>query len=315
MDRIMPLCFVIQLFVIIVFAQQARTGAFHPSASYCTSSSTPASQQQPKEKWQSTRDTHILLMSNPQLPLSKRRQNPSFATINKPYHGPSFQNTPTATNKEESYSSKSYNHKLNFLDTQIISNLLTIDDDEVADDKYSSRNENKLVNHEEDDGDDHDLALGYQRMSHLDHLYVSQAVQSQTLSSQRSKQKKSKIKNNHNDENNYDYDDDDGAEEDDDHNNHKGLPISTTAAITTTTTTTTQRRVSANVKETGNDALSIYLKNIANHDLLRHEEEIVLGKQIQILVHYEQQRILLETSLLRYVTLSKNTTINYDYKI
>jgi hypothetical protein len=290
----MDVCFFHLLLLVIIVFLQARTGAFHPSASYCT----PATQ--PKEKWRSAKNTQILLWSNPQPPLSNPRQNPSFTTIITPRHGPSFHNAPATTNREEPNTSKStpssYNHKLHFLDTQIISKLLTIDDDEVVDEKDSSRNDNILVDHEQMDDDDNDLALGYQRMSHLDHLYVSQAVQSQTLSSPKSKHKTDRIKSNGN-ENNYD-------DEEEYNDNHKALPTSTTTAITTTTTTTnTPRRVSANVKETGYDALSIYLKNIANHDLLRHEEEIVLGKQIQILVHYEHQRLLLETSLLRYVNL------------
>ena len=138
-------------------------------------------------------------------------------------------------------------------------------------DKHTISN---LLNHdirmddeEDDEKDASQPASGYLHMSESAKLFVSQVVHTA----------------NNKTSNNY----------------HKSSLNSTKPKTTTTTTTTTTVR--ANVQETGNDALSSYLKNIANHDLLRHEDEIALGRQIQILVNYEQHRLLLEQTLLRYV--------------
>lgn len=282
----------VSLFILV----QPLTEAFH--LSYCK----PASQTHAEIRNRSnekTKNTQLLSSTN-NSPSSKRRQHPLVTTLNKPYPGP-FHTTPVTTDnlEEFTYNSTSFssNHnRLHFLDTNIISNLLTIADEEMDDEKYSNKTDNFVDNEEEDN----DVALGYQHMSHLDHLYVSQAVQpKQPFSSLKSKQNAAPIRN---DNNNNNYADD--VEYNEYNSNQKGWA--------TSTTTTTKGRVSANVKETGYDALSIYLKNIANHDLLRHEEEIVLGKHIQILVHYEQQRLLLEASLLRYVNVILGNNIKYQ---
>jgi hypothetical protein len=134
-------------------------------------------------------------------------------------------------------------------------------------------NEDIVIDGEEDDEDDASKpALGNMHMSESAKLFVSQAVASA---------------------NNYKK----LSSNDDSSTDNRNTPLQQQQQQKATTT-----RVRASVKETGNDALSSYLKNIANHDLLRHEDEIVLGRQIQILVKYEQQRLLLETTLLRYVS-------------
>ena len=60
-------------------------------------------------------------------------------------------------------------------------------------------------------------------------------------------------------------------------------------------------KVTANVMETGQDTIKQYVKSLANHQVLSAEDETILGKQIQILVQWEQSRIELEHDLLRYV--------------
>ena len=60
-------------------------------------------------------------------------------------------------------------------------------------------------------------------------------------------------------------------------------------------------KVTANVMETGQDTIKQYVKSLANHQVLSAEDEIILGKQIQILGLWEQRRLELEHDLLRYV--------------
>merc|ERR1712183_1085034 len=43
-------------------------------------------------------------------------------------------------------------------------------------------------------------------------------------------------------------------------------------------------KIRASVKETGFDSMSTYLKSMGNHELLRKNEEIILARQIQILM-------------------------------
>jgi len=108
------------------------------------------------------------------------------------------------------------------------------------------------------------------------------------------------------------------------------IPKTTPATTTTTTTTTTKKKrltspfsktmkhfttlasssntdrvLHANVKETGKDTMSQYFKSIGNHELLRHEDEIVLGRQIQKLVKWEKTRNELEDELLREPTVEE----------
>ena len=59
-------------------------------------------------------------------------------------------------------------------------------------------------------------------------------------------------------------------------------------------------KMTASVKETGVDTISDYVKSMGQHELLPHESEILLGRQIQILVKWEAKRQELEDSLSRY---------------
>lgn len=58
-------------------------------------------------------------------------------------------------------------------------------------------------------------------------------------------------------------------------------------------------KVTANVMETGHDTIKQYVKSLANHQVLSPEDEVILGKQIQILARWEEKRLELESSLLR----------------
>lgn len=61
----------------------------------------------------------------------------------------------------------------------------------------------------------------------------------------------------------------------------------------------------ASVKETGNDTMSHYLKSMGNHELLRKEDEIILGRQVQIYVKWEASRQDLEDRLMRTPTYAE----------
>ncbi len=61
-----------------------------------------------------------------------------------------------------------------------------------------------------------------------------------------------------------------------------------------------KRRFTASVKETGVDTMSQYVKSMGSHELLPKESEVLLGKQIQILVQWESVRQELEEKLSRY---------------
>ena len=64
-----------------------------------------------------------------------------------------------------------------------------------------------------------------------------------------------------------------------------------------------QRRVTAKVRETGYDSMQSYIKTMCNHELLQKNEEVILAREIQILMKWEQHREELEAQLLRYVML------------
>lgn len=64
-------------------------------------------------------------------------------------------------------------------------------------------------------------------------------------------------------------------------------------------TVSTSRRIRANVRETGFDSMKYYMKTMGNHDLLQKNEEIVLAREIQILIKWEEKREELEAELLR----------------
>ena len=58
----------------------------------------------------------------------------------------------------------------------------------------------------------------------------------------------------------------------------------------TASTSTATTMVRAQVKETGQDTMSQYVKSMGQHELLSKDAEILLGTQIQILNEWEQQR-------------------------
>jgi RNA polymerase sigma factor (sigma-70 family) len=58
-------------------------------------------------------------------------------------------------------------------------------------------------------------------------------------------------------------------------------------------------KLRTNVKETGYDSLRTYIKTMCNHELLNKNEEIILGREIQILIRWEGIRETLEAQLLR----------------
>ena len=61
------------------------------------------------------------------------------------------------------------------------------------------------------------------------------------------------------------------------------------------------RRFNMQVSDTGIDSMKNYMKSTANHDLLTKNDEIVLAREIQILMKWEEQRDKLEEALIRYV--------------
>ena len=60
-----------------------------------------------------------------------------------------------------------------------------------------------------------------------------------------------------------------------------------------------KRRITANVKETGFDSMKYYMKTMGNHELLKKNEEIILAREIQILIKWEEQREEIEAKLMR----------------
>lgn len=60
-----------------------------------------------------------------------------------------------------------------------------------------------------------------------------------------------------------------------------------------------KRKIRANVRETGTDSMKHYIKTMCNHELLNKNEEIILAREIQMLLKWEEQREQLETQLLR----------------
>jgi len=60
-----------------------------------------------------------------------------------------------------------------------------------------------------------------------------------------------------------------------------------------------KRKVRARVRETGYDSMKSYIKTMCNHELLNKNEEIVLAREIQILIKWEEARDNLESELVR----------------
>mmetsp|Transcript_28550 Transcript_28550/g.42194 ORF Transcript_28550/g.42194 Transcript_28550/m.42194 type:complete len:529 (+) Transcript_28550:183-1769(+) len=64
-------------------------------------------------------------------------------------------------------------------------------------------------------------------------------------------------------------------------------------------------KVKANVMETGKDSINQYMKSLSNHQVLSADDEKVLGRQIQVLTKWEEQRQELELSLCRAPTFTE----------
>jgi hypothetical protein len=60
-----------------------------------------------------------------------------------------------------------------------------------------------------------------------------------------------------------------------------------------------KRKGRVSVKETGYDSMRNYIKSMCNHELLNKNEEIILAREIQILLKWEEERENLEAKLLR----------------
>lgn len=67
-------------------------------------------------------------------------------------------------------------------------------------------------------------------------------------------------------------------------------------------------RIRADVRETGYDSMRTYIKTMCNHELLNKNEEIILAREIQILVQWEGVREELESELLRPPTYAEWAT-------
>lgn len=78
----------------------------------------------------------------------------------------------------------------------------------------------------------------------------------------------------------------------------------------------TSRKQLINVKDTGMDSVRNYMKTMCNHELLNKNEEIILAREIQILVQWEKQREDLEAELLRPPTYAEwASTIRPDMQV
>jgi len=69
--------------------------------------------------------------------------------------------------------------------------------------------------------------------------------------------------------------------------------------------TKARRKISASVSETGVDSVNYYVKHMANHELLSKNEEIILGREIQILIKWEGLREELQAKLSRPPTYAE----------
>jgi len=64
-------------------------------------------------------------------------------------------------------------------------------------------------------------------------------------------------------------------------------------------------KLKAHVRETGYDSMRNYIKTMCNHELLNKNEEIILAREIQILIQWEAVRERLEAELLRPPTYAE----------
>jgi hypothetical protein len=72
--------------------------------------------------------------------------------------------------------------------------------------------------------------------------------------------------------------------------------------MSTAVTASRKKRTStirATVKETGSDSISTYIKSLGQHELLYKADEILLGRQVRLLMNLEASRKGLEDTLLR----------------
>ena len=73
------------------------------------------------------------------------------------------------------------------------------------------------------------------------------------------------------------------------------------------------RKIKASVRETGFDSMHYYMKTMGNHELLQKNEEIILAREIQILIGWEGKRDELEAELVRCVLQSWIGSVNLGY--
>ncbi|KAL3945008.1 MAG: hypothetical protein SGBAC_000929 [Bacillariaceae sp.] len=66
-----------------------------------------------------------------------------------------------------------------------------------------------------------------------------------------------------------------------------------------------KRKIKVSAKETGTDSMKEYMKSMCNHELLNKNEEIILAREIQILLKWEEKRDELENQLLRPPTYAE----------
>lgn len=71
-------------------------------------------------------------------------------------------------------------------------------------------------------------------------------------------------------------------------------------------------KIKAQVRETGYDSIRSYIKTMCNHELLNKNEEIILAREIQILVQWEAVRDELEQELSRPPTYQEWATRTRD---
>lgn len=77
-----------------------------------------------------------------------------------------------------------------------------------------------------------------------------------------------------------------------------------------------KRKIKASVRETGTDSMKDYMKSMCNHELLNKNEEIILAREIQILLKWEEKRDELENQLLRPPTYAEwAATIRPDMNV
>mmetsp|Transcript_24181 Transcript_24181/g.57188 ORF Transcript_24181/g.57188 Transcript_24181/m.57188 type:complete len:554 (-) Transcript_24181:97-1758(-) len=106
------------------------------------------------------------------------------------------------------------------------------------------------------------------------------------------------------------------SKKNDNNNNMQQMSIEQEHKMHNTKLNKNGKRITARVSETGSDSLSHYLKTMCNHELLNKNEEVILGREIQILIKWEAQREELESQLLRPPTYAEwATSIREDMSV